>query len=70
MGLTENRASGPPALNGVDVRPNSVVCVDGAEVGLVASGQRVAVLVPSESRVLSAGIVDELEAASMAREFA
>jgi tagaturonate epimerase len=43
MGLTENRASGLLALNGLDVRPNSVVRVDGAEVGLTTSGQRVAI---------------------------
>ena len=53
MGLTENRASGLLALNGLTVRPNSVVRVDGAEVGLAASGQRIAVPAPSGSRVLS-----------------
>jgi hypothetical protein len=53
MGLTEKRAAGLLVLNGLDVRPNSVACVDGAEVGLAASGQRVAVLAPSASRVLS-----------------
>jgi hypothetical protein len=53
MGLTENRASGLLALNGLTVRPNSGVRVDGAEVGLATSGQRIAVLAPSESRVLS-----------------
>ena len=53
MGLTENRASALLALNGLDVRPNSVVRVDGAEVGLVASGQRVAVLAPAGSRAIS-----------------
>ena len=47
------RASGLLALNGLDVSPNSVVRVDGAEVGLTASGQWVAVLAPSGSRVLS-----------------
>jgi tagaturonate epimerase len=52
MGLTENRASALLALNGLDVRPNSVVRVDGAEVGLVASGQRVAVLAPAGSRAI------------------
>ena len=62
MGLTENRASGLLALNGLDIRPNSVVRVDGAEVGLVASGQRVAVLAPSASRVLS-GFEGETSAA-------
>ena len=35
------------ALNGLDVSPNSVVRVDGAEVGLTTSGQWVAVLAPS-----------------------
>lgn len=53
MGLTENRASALLALNGLDVRPNSVVRVDGAEVGLVASGQRIAVLAPVGSRAIS-----------------
>jgi hypothetical protein len=53
MGLTENRASALLALNGLDVRPNSVVRVDGAEVGLLASGQRVAVLAPAGSRAIS-----------------
>jgi hypothetical protein len=53
MGLTENRASGLLALNGLTVRPNSGVRVDGAEVGLEASGKRIAVLAPSGSRVLS-----------------
>ena len=53
MGLTENRASGLLALSGLDIHPNSVVRVDGAEVGLAASSQRVAVLAPSASRVPS-----------------
>jgi hypothetical protein len=53
MGLTENRASGLLTLNGPNVPPNSVVRADGAEVGLAASGQRIAVLAPSGSRVLS-----------------
>jgi hypothetical protein len=53
MGLTENSAFGLLALNGLTVRPNSGIRVDGAEVGLAASGQRIAVLAPSESRVLS-----------------
>ena len=62
MGLTGNRASGLLALNGLDVSPNSVVRVDGAEVGLTTSGQRVAVLAPSASRVLS-GFEGETSAA-------
>jgi hypothetical protein len=53
MGLTENRASALLALTGLDVRPNSLVRVDGAEVGLLASGQRVAVLAPAGSRAIS-----------------
>ena len=53
MGLTENTATTLLALNGLDVRPNSAVCVEGTEVGLVGSGQRVAVLAPSGSQVPS-----------------
>jgi hypothetical protein len=53
MGLTENTATTLPALNSLDVRPNSAVCVEGTEAGLVGSGQRVAVLAPSGSQVPS-----------------
>jgi hypothetical protein len=51
MGLTENTATTLLALNSLDVRPNSAVCVEGTEAGLVGSGQRVAVLAPSGSQV-------------------
>jgi tagaturonate epimerase len=53
MGLTENTATTLLALNSLDVRPNSAVCVEGTEAGLVGSGQRVAVLAPSGSQVPS-----------------
>jgi hypothetical protein len=53
MGLTENTATRLLALNGLDVLPNSAVSVEGTVVGLVWSGQRVAVLAPSGSQVLS-----------------
>ncbi|CAA9466409.1 MAG: D-tagaturonate epimerase [uncultured Rubrobacteraceae bacterium] len=53
MGLTQNTATRLLALNGLDVIPNSAVTVEGTEAGLVGSGPRVAVLVPSGSRVLS-----------------
>ena len=53
MGLTENTAAILLALNGLDGLPNSAVSVEGTEVGLVGSGQSVAVLAPSGSRVLS-----------------
>ena len=53
MGLTENTATTLLALNSLDVRPNSAVCVEGTEAGLVESGQRVAVLAPSGSQVPS-----------------
>jgi hypothetical protein len=53
MGLTENTATTQLALNSLDVRPNSAVCVEGTEAGLVGSGQRVAVLAPSGSQVPS-----------------
>ena len=53
MGLTENTATNLLALNGLDVLPNSAASVGGTEVGLVGSGQSVAVLAPSGSQVLS-----------------
>jgi hypothetical protein len=53
MGLTENTATTLLALNSLDVRPNSAVCVEGTEAGLLGSGQRVAVLAPSGSQVPS-----------------
>jgi hypothetical protein len=53
MGLTENTATALLALNGLDVRPNSAVSVEGTEAGLVGAGQKVAVLAPSGSRVIS-----------------
>ena len=53
MGLTENTPDALLALNGLDVRPNSIVCVEDTEVGLIWSDQNVAVLAPSGSRVLT-----------------
>src|ERR687896_949049 len=53
MGLTENTATTLLTLNSLDVRPNSAVCVEVTEAGLVGSGQRVAVLAPSGSQVPS-----------------
>jgi hypothetical protein len=53
MGLTKNPATALLAMNGLDVLPNSAVSVDGTEAGLVASGQRLAILAPSGSQVLS-----------------
>jgi hypothetical protein len=53
MGLTENTATALLALNGLDVLPNSAISVEDTEVGLAGSGQRLAVLAPSGSRVLS-----------------
>jgi len=53
MGLTENTATALLALNGLDVRPNSAVSVEDTQVGLAESGQRLAVLAPPGSRVLS-----------------
>ena len=53
MGLTENTASGLLALNGLDVLPKTLVSVEDAEIGLAGSGQKVAVLAPSGSRVHS-----------------
>jgi tagaturonate epimerase len=53
MGLTENMATTLLALNSLDVRPNSAVCVEGTEAGLVGSSQRVAILAPSGSQVPS-----------------
>jgi hypothetical protein len=50
MGLTENTATTLLALNSLDVRPNSAVCVEGTEAGLVGSGQRVAVLARRDLR--------------------
>jgi hypothetical protein len=53
LGLTENTATALLALNGLHVRPNSAVSVEGTEVGLAGSGQKVAVLAPSGSQVIS-----------------
>ncbi len=53
MGLTENTATALLALNGLHVRPNSAVSVEGTEVGLAGSDQKVAVLAPSGSQVIS-----------------
>jgi tagaturonate epimerase len=53
MGLTGNTTNALLALNGLDISPNSAVSVEGTEVGLAGSGQRVAVLAPSGSRALS-----------------
>jgi hypothetical protein len=53
MGLTENTATALLALNGLDVLPNSAISVEDTEIGLAESGQRLAVLAPSGSRVLS-----------------
>jgi hypothetical protein len=53
MGLTENTATTLLALNGLDVLPNSAISVEDTEIGLAGSGQRLAVLAPSGSRVLS-----------------
>jgi hypothetical protein len=53
MGLTDNTAAALLALNGLDVRPDSAVCVQDTEVGLARSGQKVAILAPSGSPVLS-----------------
>jgi hypothetical protein len=53
MGLTENTATALLALNSLDVRPNSAVSIEGTEAGLVGASQRVGVLAPSGSRVIS-----------------
>jgi tagaturonate epimerase len=53
MGLTENTATALLALNGLDVRPNSAVSVEGTEAGLVGEDQKVAVLAPAGSRAIS-----------------
>src|SRR5919107_619090 len=53
MGQPENTATTLLALNSLDVRPNSAVSVQDTEVGLARSGQKVAILAPSRSRVLS-----------------
>jgi hypothetical protein len=53
MGLTENTATALLALNGLDVRPNSAVSVEGMEAGLVGEDQKVAVLAPAGSRAIS-----------------
>jgi len=53
VGLTENTAPALLALNGLDVRPNSALTVEDTEVALAGSGQKVAVLAPSGSQVLS-----------------
>jgi hypothetical protein len=53
MGLTGNTTNALLALNGLDLSPNSAVSVEGTEVGLAESGQKVAVLARSGSTVLS-----------------
>ncbi|HSK84602.1 MAG TPA: tagaturonate epimerase family protein [Rubrobacter sp.] len=53
MGLTGNTTNALLALNGLDLSPNSAVSVEGTEAGLAESGQKVAVLARSGSRVLS-----------------
>src|ERR671911_525512 len=53
MGLTENTTTGPLALDGLDVLPSSAAAAEDVEFGLAESGQRLAVLVPSGSQVLS-----------------
>jgi hypothetical protein len=53
MGLTENTPAALLALHCLDVRPNSAVSVEETEVALAESGQRLAVLAPSGSPVLS-----------------
>jgi hypothetical protein len=63
MGMTENTATALLALNGLDVSPNSAVSVEGTEVGLAGSGQKVAILAPSGSQVIS-GFEGESSAAS------
>jgi hypothetical protein len=66
MGLTENTATTLLALNGLDVLPNSAISVEDTEIGLAGSGQRLAVLAPSGSRVLS-GFEGESSAAGGSR---
>jgi tagaturonate epimerase len=66
MGLTENTATTLLALNGLDVLPNSAISVEDTEIGLAESGQRLAVLAPSGSRVLS-GFEGESSAAGGSR---
>jgi hypothetical protein len=66
MGLTENTATALLALNGLDVLPNSAISVEDTEIGLAGSGQRLAVLAPSGSRVLS-GFEGESSAAGGSR---
>jgi hypothetical protein len=56
MGLTENRASGLLALNGLDVHPNSAVYSEATEVGLAG--------------MVKISIVDEVDVPDKAREFA
>jgi hypothetical protein len=52
MGLTENRASGLLALNGLDVLPNSAISVEDAEVGLAGMVLRGVV----DEEVVAAGL--------------
>jgi tagaturonate epimerase len=66
MGLTENTATTLLALNGLDVLPNSAISVEDTEIGLAESRQRLAVLAPSGSRVLS-GFEGESSAAGGSR---
>lgn len=53
MGLSARKASGLSGLNGLGVLPRSVVSAGGVEAGLADSGQRVAVLAPAGSQVIS-----------------
>ena len=53
MGLTENTPTALLALNGLGVRPNSAVSVEGMEAGMVEEDRKIAVLVPAGSREFS-----------------
>jgi hypothetical protein len=53
MGLTGDTPAALLTLHGLDVRPNSAVSVEDTEAGLAGSGQKVAVLAHSGSRVFS-----------------
>ena len=53
MDLTDRKASGLSTLNDLGVLPHSVASAAGVEAGLVDSGQRIAVLAPAESPVIS-----------------
>jgi hypothetical protein len=53
MGLTGNTPTALLALNGLSIRPNSAVSVEGMEAGLVEEDRKIAVLVPAGSQVFS-----------------